>query len=97
MMTTHSNEMMLMTYQADLAAHVQWLKEVADGKRDFYAEYINEIVKLLGIDAALIYFRDYERTLQSKMLDARITNAEMQQEINQLKHALDVQAKARNL
>jgi hypothetical protein len=89
MTTTLSNEMALMQHQADLAAHIQWLKNVADGKTPFYGGYINQIVNLIGIDASLIYFRNYERTLEQRMYEARADSAQLRQEIIDLKHTIN--------
>mgnify|MGYP003652312134 FL=1 len=92
------NELHIREKQMLLGAILIWLNDMAQYSESTQEQndIVNKIIDLVEVDRVLNYFIDYERSTLRFLNEARLTNAklklenqEMQQTIDKLQKALD--------
>jgi len=92
------NELHIREKQMLLGAHLIWLNDLANIQESTadQNEVINYIIDLVEVDRVMNYFIDYERSTNRFLNEARLTNAklklenqELRLQIENLQNALD--------
>ena len=92
------NEMHIREKQMLLTAHLIWLNAIAQDEEDVHIQndVINRLIDLVEIQQCLDYYVNYERSVNRFLNEARLENAkiklqnqEMSQMIDKLQKALD--------
>ena len=79
-----------------LGAHLIWLNDLANLQDtvDDQNEVINKLIDLVEVDRVLNYFIDYERSVNRFLNEARLENAKLRYENQELKQTIDNLQKA---
>jgi hypothetical protein len=90
------NELHIREKQMLLGSILLWLNDSANYAQDHQEQndIINKIIDLVEVDRVMNYFIDYERSTNRFLNEARLTNAKLKLENQEMKQTIDKLQKA---
>ena len=90
------NELHIREKQMLLSAHLIWLNELANLQDtvDDQNDVVNKLIDLVEVDRVMNYFIDYERSVNRFLNEARLENAKLRYENQEMKKTIDNLQKA---
>ena len=90
------NELHIREKQMLLGSILLWLNDSANYAQDHEEQndIINKIIDLVEVDRVMNYFIDYERSTNRFLNEARLTNAKLKLENQEMKQTIDKLQKA---
>jgi len=90
------NELHIREKQMLLGSILLWLNDSANYAQDHQEQndLINKIIDLVEVDRVMNYFIDYERSTNRFLNEARLTNAKLKLENQEMKQTIDKLQKA---
>jgi hypothetical protein len=90
------NELHIREKQLLLGDTLLWMNQMAQEEDDirYQNEIINRVIDLIEIDRVMNYFIDYERSTNRFLNEARLTNAKLKLENQEMKQTIDKLQKA---
>ena len=84
------NELHIREKQLLLGDTLLWMNEMAQGEDDirYQNEIINRVIDLIEIDRVMNYFIDFERSSNRFLNEARLQNARLKHENQELKEVI---------